>query len=457
MLIYIDSQVVLNRVSQSEVGAPVGASGGMQQPRNFSRDPSVIVDKEGNVTLVSKYPELDLNPYGKKNFYHEPESPSRAFFLEKMGIFYLLKLCYSIMLTTYLDVPAFLFPAWLSRWVVLQPLAKATKGTVDGVCLALHHGWAINLLGGFTHCTTTYGDMFNIYPDITLAVHYAKKWHGVHCKRILIINTSVVQANGVARELPNDGTVYLCDIYDASVPPKDQAARYLINQSATVSEADNDESYLSKINHRVNVSMTSFNPDFVIYIAGYDCLTGDKKGKMNISESVTILRDELVFRMVKETTDIPILMVVGGCYQNRQESTIARSIRNLVLKFNLSNKPIEGAASTNVRLINKLATKGRIRTNMGEQDTLRRDTLGRNSFGRDTMGNFSRYDTGFSNANGRTTMGNRQGFGAAPPGALQAVSRGTTKMFDNDPLVNRLTQGLIYKKDIETKDEFSYR
>ena len=55
------------------------------------------------------------------------------------------------MLTAYLDVPALLFPAWIIRWQTLRPLAKAAQGTVDGGCLALKHGWAINLSGGFTH------------------------------------------------------------------------------------------------------------------------------------------------------------------------------------------------------------------------------------------------------------------------------------------------------------------
>jgi histone deacetylase 11 len=350
------------------------------------------------------------------------------------------------MLTAYLDVPAILFPAWFIRWTVLQPHAKAAKGTVDGMCLALRHGWAINLMGGFTHCTTNFGDQFHVYPDITLAIHYAKKWHGAQCKRILVINTSVCQANGVARDMPADDSVYLCDIYDPQCNPKDQESRYKINQSATVGEFDNDESYISKVSHRVNLSISSFNPDFVIFVAGYDCLNNDKKGNMNISESVLIFRDELIFRMCKEGMDIPILMVIKGANQTRQEATIARSIRNLVVKFDLSKKPLELGASENIKLMYKTTRKGGMRG--GNTD----------KFGRfDTFANTDRDSaSGLVSPGSHVGGGRSTGVGArAPDGAVKAAR--PSNAYENDPVVSRLTQKLINKNEIGVTDNFSYR
>jgi len=85
-------------------------------------------------------------------------------------------------------------------------------------------------------------------------------------------------------------------------------------------------------------------PNFVIYNAGYDILDGDKIGKMSISESVCILRDEMVFREVMENIGVPILMTIGGCYQKKMENLIARSIRNIIVQFQLSNKPLRKTA-----------------------------------------------------------------------------------------------------------------
>ena len=227
-----------------------------------------------------------IHPREKNNFFHEPDSPSRAFLMDYMSLWYLLKMNYSLWLWKYLGVPWFLFPAWLIRWRVLIPQAIVAKGTVDGVWLAMKHRWAINLAGGYTHADKTKGDMFNVYPDISLAIHYAKKWHIATARRILVINTSVSQANGVIKDFPKDEGVYVWDIFDPTVYPADRSAYDKIHEKVTVGEFDNDESYITKVRHRVNLALSSYAPDFVIYNAGYDCLEGDHYGRMRISESI---------------------------------------------------------------------------------------------------------------------------------------------------------------------------
>lgn len=86
----------------------------------------------------------------------------------------------------------------------------------------------------------------------------------------------------------------------------------MVHEKATVGQFDNDESYITKIRHKVNLALSSYAPDFVIYNAGYDCLPGDKYGRLQISESMVMLRDELIFREVIEDQGVPILMTIGG-------------------------------------------------------------------------------------------------------------------------------------------------
>lgn len=52
----------------------------------------------------------------------------------------------------------------------------ATSGTIDGVCLALQFGWAINLSGGYHHAHLNGGGGFCIYPDISLAINYLRRY-----------------------------------------------------------------------------------------------------------------------------------------------------------------------------------------------------------------------------------------------------------------------------------------
>lgn len=124
-----------------------------------------------------------------------------------------------------------------------------------------------------------------------------------------------------------------------------------------VSKSDNDESYITKIRHKINLALSTYGPDFVIYNAGYDIIEGDKIGNMNISDTTVMLRDEMIFREVYEDQGVPILMTVGGCYQKRMEHVIARSIRNIIVKFELSPKQLAISTAQNIRLANKLSTK----------------------------------------------------------------------------------------------------
>src|SRR4051812_24166219 len=69
-----------------------------------------------------------------------------------------------------LEVPiAGRLPAWVLDWRVLRPMRYATGGTIRACRLALDHGLAINLGGGFHHAAAGWGGGFCVYADIPLA------------------------------------------------------------------------------------------------------------------------------------------------------------------------------------------------------------------------------------------------------------------------------------------------
>lgn len=61
--------------------------------------------------------------------------------------------------------PIHYLPAWLTNWRVLRPMRWATGGTVLACRLALEHGLAINLAGGYHHAGPDRGGGFCVYPD----------------------------------------------------------------------------------------------------------------------------------------------------------------------------------------------------------------------------------------------------------------------------------------------------
>jgi len=66
---------------------------------------------------------------------------------------YLLSLCYSFKVFRVVEVPVCILPGAFLRWRLLNPMLYATQGSIDGAYLAIHHGWAINIGGGYHHAS----------------------------------------------------------------------------------------------------------------------------------------------------------------------------------------------------------------------------------------------------------------------------------------------------------------
>ena len=83
-------------------------------------------------------------------------------------------------------MPLFFIPAGLFRWKLLNPMLRATQGTVDACLFALNNGWCINMSGGYHHANRLSSGGFCIYPDITVGIHFARKWGGI--KKVVIVD-----------------------------------------------------------------------------------------------------------------------------------------------------------------------------------------------------------------------------------------------------------------------------
>lgn len=101
---------------------------------------------------------------------------------------YLWCLNYTFYLCKCVELPICFVPSEFLRYRLLNPMMKATQGSIDGACLALEYGWAINLSGGYHHATKSSGGGFCIYPDITIAIHNLRKYHFDKVNKVMIID-----------------------------------------------------------------------------------------------------------------------------------------------------------------------------------------------------------------------------------------------------------------------------
>ncbi|XP_054071842.1 histone deacetylase 11 isoform X2 [Rissa tridactyla] len=241
---------------------------------------------------------------------------------------YLNKLKWSFVVATITEIPPVAFlPNFVVQRKVLKPLRTQTGGTIMAGKLAVDRGWAINVGGGFHHCSSDKGGGFCAYADITLAIKFLfERVQGV--SKATIIDLDAHQGNGHERDFMDDHRVYIMDVYNRYIYPGDGFAKRAIKRKVELEWGTEDTEYLQKVHTHVEGALNEVKPDVIVYNAGTDILDGDPLGGLAISPQGIVKRDEVVFKAARSRR-IPILMVTSGGYQKRTARIIADSILNL--------------------------------------------------------------------------------------------------------------------------------
>ncbi|XP_064632028.1 histone deacetylase 11-like isoform X2 [Lineus longissimus] len=223
--------------------------------------------------------------------------------------------------------PVALLPNFVVQRKVLRPFRYQTGGTILAAKLAVERGWAINIGGGFHHCSADKGGGFCAYADITLAIKFQMERNPA-VKKAMIIDLDAHQGNGHERDFMGNDDVYILDAYNRGIYPHDGYAKRGIKRKVELPFYCEDEQYLNLIRTHVEGALNEFTPDLVVYNAGTDILDGDPLGCLSISPVGIIERDQIVFEHVR-ARNIPIMMVTSGGYQRTTARIIADSILNL--------------------------------------------------------------------------------------------------------------------------------
>ena len=226
------------------------------------------------------------------------------------------------------EIPMLRFiPNFLLRWCLLDPMRYATGGTIKGAELALDHGFAINLSGGYHHAKREQGGGFCFYADIPLAIHKLRKRKPN--LSVMIVDLDAHQGNGHESICADDPNVYIYDVYNKDVYPHDESAKKHITFDHPVGSGITDDVYLSLLEGSFPDAINKTKPDLIIYNAGTDVYEHDPLGRMRITKNVIIKRDELVFQVAQKNS-IPILMVLSGGYTKASVDIIGESVVNIL-------------------------------------------------------------------------------------------------------------------------------
>lgn len=116
-------------------------------------------------------------------------------------------------------------PACLTHLRVLRPMRWATGGTILAAQLALDHGLAINLGGGYHHAQANKGSGFCVYADVPLAVKTLHRNNRI--ASALIVDTDAHQGNGTADLIRPWSWARMLDLFQADIFPWPKVAEDL--------------------------------------------------------------------------------------------------------------------------------------------------------------------------------------------------------------------------------------
>lgn len=84
----------------------------------------------------------------------------------------------------------------------------------------------------------------------------------------MIIDLDAHQGNGHERDFLNDKNVYILDMYNYRIYPRDNPAKLAIRCAVELRPFTEDKEYIDKLKKSLKRSFDQFKPDFIVYNAG---------------------------------------------------------------------------------------------------------------------------------------------------------------------------------------------
>ena len=222
-------------------------------------------------------------------------------------------------------------PGWLIDWRILSPMRLATGGTLRACRLALEHGIAINLGGGYHHASDGWGGGFCVYGDVPLA---AKILHDEgRIDRVLVVDLDAHQGNGTAAVFQGWNWASIYDLYERDIFPSRKEPE---DFPLPVGPGLTGGGYLGIVRDTLPVVLDAARPDLVIYNAGSDPFVDDPLAHYRLSQADLAERDLLVATEVRGRS-IPLAMVLSGGYSTESWEIHADAIEGILTRFDDSS------------------------------------------------------------------------------------------------------------------------
>lgn len=188
-------------------------------------------------------------------------------------------------------------------------------GAVAAVQAALNNGLSGQLAGGTHHAHWDFGAGFCVFNDFAVSAlkALAEGW----VQRIAIIDLDVHQGDGNAALLAGHPDIFVFSMHgDKNFPVR----KFPSNLDIALADDTGDDDYLRHLAGALPRAF-AFDPDLVLYQAGVDALGSDRLGRLSLTHSGLMRRDEMVLGEC-QSRGIPLSMAIGGGYGDPIEPTV---------------------------------------------------------------------------------------------------------------------------------------
>lgn len=303
--------------------------------------PEYLIDLWGFERLhsfdVNKYEkirrELERDGLLRESDLHRPDEASREDLLLVHSEEHLERLKSAHNVGWYLEAPFLAaLPGRIVDARILKPFRCATGGTILAGRLALRHGVAVNIGGGYHHAKPDAGEGFNVYADIAIAIRRLRSEHLV--RRSAVVDLDVHQGNGTATVFSADASVFTFSMHEGDIFPIPKAKSSLDVELVCGTD---DATYLRLLREHLPGVLEHARPDLVFFQAGCDTLGGDPLANLAMTKEGIVERDAMVIDECVRR-EIPVAMTLGGGYAPDSWKVQYASIRRTIETYGLARR-----------------------------------------------------------------------------------------------------------------------
>jgi len=193
----------------------------------------------------------------------------------------------------------------------------ASGGTLLAARAALDSGLSGNLAGGTHHAFADHGEGFCVLNDVAIAIAQLRIEEAID--RALVIDLDVHQGNGTAAIFENVEEVFTFSMHGERNYPSVKMRSKL---DVGLPDRLDDAGYLAALQMHLPMVLAAAKPDIAFYLAGVDVASGDRYGRLSLTEEGIRLRDREVIGTVRGSS-IPLVIVLAGGYAETRARTAA--------------------------------------------------------------------------------------------------------------------------------------